>query len=281
MAKQLQYDQLGHAGTLGQILYAGKSRKLITEDGWAALIQSIATGDQHALYKLYERAHRPVFTLIMRITRNWETTEELTVDVFYDIWQRASSYDPANDAVLGWIMNLARSRAIDRAHFDQRKKGAKPNLNDPMPMAGTDTYQQNLLDDQGEALNLALSLQERLARRIAVETGNEEVLPDDWNWSEPQWEGVSPGISCKLLSTDTKKHSVSMMVRLAQGVEYPPHTHAGVEELHLLDGELWINERKLFAGDYHRAEHNTSDHRVWSRTGCTCVLMTSIKDRIL
>ena len=46
----------------------------------------------------------------------------------------------------------------------------------------------------------------------------------------------------------------------------------------LLNGELWINERKLYPGDYSRAEPGTSDKRVWSETGCTCVLMTSTQD---
>src|ERR1051325_2650687 len=41
-----------------------------------------------------------------------------------------------------------------------------------------------------------------------------------------------------------------MLVRLARGGEYPPHAHAGVEELYLLHGELWIDERRLFPGDY-------------------------------
>jgi len=40
-----------------------------------------------------------------------------------------------------------------------------------------------------------------------------------------------------------------MLVRLAPGATYPAHTHAGVEELHLLDGELWIDECKLVPGD--------------------------------
>ncbi len=71
-----------------------------------------------------------------------------------------------------------------------------------------------------------------------------------------------------------------MLVRLAPGVVYPPHTHAGVEELHLLDGELWIDERKLFAGDFNRAESGTSDQLVWSETGCTCVLVTSLRDTL-
>jgi hypothetical protein len=71
-----------------------------------------------------------------------------------------------------------------------------------------------------------------------------------------------------------------MLVRLAPGSCYPPHTHAGVEELHLLDGELWIDDRKLYPGAYNRAEPGTGDERVWSETGCTCVLITSTLDKL-
>jgi anti-sigma factor ChrR (cupin superfamily) len=124
------------------------------------------------------------------------------------------------------------------------------------------------------------SLQERLARRIAEETGTEPAPVPAPQWREPEWEEVAPGISCKLLAQDERNGMVSMLVRLVPGGEYPAHTHAGVEELHLLEGELWIDERKLFPGDYNRAEPGTGDKRVWSETGCTCVLVTSTKDRL-
>ena len=123
------------------------------------------------------------------------------------------------------------------------------------------------------------SLWEHLTQRIAAETGMESVLrPSDREWSEPEWEEPAPGIFCKLLATDPHRNRVSMLVRLAPGVDYPPHRHAGVEELHLLDGELWINDRKLYPGDFNRAEPGTADTRVWSETGCTCVLITSTRD---
>lgn len=122
------------------------------------------------------------------------------------------------------------------------------------------------------------SLRMRLAQRIAAETGGPAVLPPAGVRPEPEWEAVAPGISCKLLSTDTLRDRVSMLVRLAPGGSYPPHVHAGVEELYLLDGELWINARKLFPGDYNRAAPGTADQHVWSETGCTCVLMTSTRD---
>ena len=124
------------------------------------------------------------------------------------------------------------------------------------------------------------SLRERLAQRIAAETGGAPVLPPTPRWREPAWDEVAAGIFCKLLATDAEKHRVSMLVRLMPGVEYPPHTHAEVEELHLLDGELWIGDRKLHPGDYNRAEAPSGDRRVWSETGCTCVLITSTLDTL-
>jgi hypothetical protein len=133
-----------------------------------------------------------------------------------------------------------------------------------------------------DVLRPTASLQGRLALRIAEETGREPVpppeLPAGRQWSEPEWEQVAPGIECKLLATDTARHRVSMLVRLAPGASYPAHTHAGVEELHLLDGELWIDERKLLPGDYNHGAPGADDQRVWSETGCTCVLITSTRD---
>jgi anti-sigma factor ChrR (cupin superfamily) len=124
------------------------------------------------------------------------------------------------------------------------------------------------------------SLWERLSRRVAPHPGRAPAPSPDERWREPPWEEVAPGISCKLLAADEEREVVSMLVRLAPGCEYPPHTHAGTEELHLLDGELWIDGRKLLPGDYNRAEAGTSDARVWSETGCTCVLITSTRDAL-
>jgi anti-sigma factor ChrR (cupin superfamily) len=132
-----------------------------------------------------------------------------------------------------------------------------------------------------DVLRPPASLQERLARRIAAETGSDPVLSSGRAWKEPEWEEVAPGILCKILATDTERDRVTMLVRLRPGVSYPPHTHAGVEELHLLDGELWIDDRLLHPGDYNRGEPGARDQRVYSETGCTCVLITSPSDVLL
>ena len=129
-----------------------------------------------------------------------------------------------------------------------------------------------------DVLRPTASLAARLMLRIAGETGKQQDPQPAPAWSEPEWEEVAPGIECKVLANDTGQDRVSMLVRLAPGASYPAHTHAGVEELHLLHGELWIDRRKLFPGGYNYGARGESDDLVWSATGCTCILVTSTRD---
>ena len=132
-----------------------------------------------------------------------------------------------------------------------------------------------------DVLRPSESLWGRLAQRIAQDTGKPSVSPPHETSTKPEWEQPAPGISCRLLATDTEKGRVSVLVRLDPGVDYPPHQHAGLEELYLLEGVLRVDEKTVYPGDYHRAEAGTIDHRVWSETGCTCLLITSTRDVIL
>jgi RNA polymerase sigma-70 factor (ECF subfamily) len=145
--------------TLGDLLYGDPAKARIPEKDWVGLVQSIATGDQRALHALYERTHRLVFTLIVRITNDRETAEELTLDVFHDVWRRASSYEPGGGSVVGWIMNQARSRAIDRVRFQQRKKRVNPHADDPST-AAAEGGPQEIYDvrEQGRLLRKALEV---------------------------------------------------------------------------------------------------------------------------
>lgn len=103
-------------------------------------------------------------------------------------------------------------------------------------------------------------------------------MPAAGGWSEPPWEAVAAGISCQVMAVDSERHIVTMLVRLATGGVYLPHTHAGTEELYLLAGELWIDDRRVTPGEYVRALPGSEDDRIWSETGCTCLLITSTRD---
>jgi RNA polymerase sigma-70 factor, ECF subfamily len=148
-------------GTLGDLLYGGQTTPPVSEKDWVALVHAIAAGDQRALHTLYERMHRVVFTLSVRITNDRATAEELTLDVFHDVWRRASSYDPAGGSVAGWIMNQARSRAIDRLRFEQRKKRVDPHAESPLPTPGpSDPHEVFGVREQGRLVREALTVRE-------------------------------------------------------------------------------------------------------------------------
>jgi RNA polymerase sigma-70 factor (ECF subfamily) len=89
--------------------------------------------------------------------------------VFHDVWRRASHYDPANGTVLGWMMNQARSRAIDRVRFESRKKRVDPEAGEPVhatePINGHDML---AFKQQCQALRTALSVLTS-AERQAIE----------------------------------------------------------------------------------------------------------------
>jgi len=156
--------------TLGDILDADKSRVRVSEDEWLQLVRAVANGDQRALHSIYKQTHRIVFTLIVRITANRETAEEVTLDVFYDVWRKASTYDPANGSVVGWIMNQARSRAIDRLRFDQRKKRVNTYPHSLRPTTDiVDPQQAFIFEEQSRLLRNALEALP-LDERNAIET---------------------------------------------------------------------------------------------------------------
>lgn len=253
-----------HGNTLGALLYADTNQSRVAEQEWVALTRSIAAGDGSALRDLYERCHRIVFTLLMRLTHNVSAAELLTVDVFREIWARAYEYEAADGPVLAWVMSHARSRGIEHwgADWGRRAIAREQDVQSHWP---------------ADVLTPAQSLWSRVVARLAIPVS---VADAPEPWLEPEWEDAAPGISVKLLANDAEKHRVSMLVRLAPGTDYPPHTHAGLEELHLLQGELRIETRMLRAGDYNRAEPGSSDKRVWSETGCMCVLMTSTQDSL-
>lgn len=85
------------------------------------LMEAIAGRDQAALAALYDRHSAAVLGVCLRILRDRGEAEEATGDVFVEVWDRASRYDPARGHPLAYLLNLARSRAIDRLRSQSRR----------------------------------------------------------------------------------------------------------------------------------------------------------------
>jgi RNA polymerase sigma-70 factor (ECF subfamily) len=79
-----------------------------------ALLERIAARDQAAVADLYDRHNRLLFTLILRIVRDRGEAEEVLQEVFLSVWSKADTYNPTLGTPVGWLVRLARNRAIDR-----------------------------------------------------------------------------------------------------------------------------------------------------------------------
>ena len=79
----------------------------------ASLIRLIARAKTDALNELYERYHRLVFSVALAIIGDLQVAEEVMLDVFVQVWQRAATYDPGQAGVRTWLIAITRNHAID------------------------------------------------------------------------------------------------------------------------------------------------------------------------
>lgn len=85
------------------------------------LIRLIKQGDELALGKLYDNTAKLVYSLTLRILKNVQDSEEVTQEVFYSVWKKASSFDTTKGKVLGWIVAIAHNKALDRIRSKRQK----------------------------------------------------------------------------------------------------------------------------------------------------------------
>ena len=81
---------------------------------WASYVHRCAEGDQQAIASLYDESSRYVYGLAVRILRDAADAEEVTIDVFSQVWRSAGTFATQRGSVLSWLVMLVRSRSIDR-----------------------------------------------------------------------------------------------------------------------------------------------------------------------
>lgn len=95
------------------------------------LIARVRGGDSGALEEIYRRYSSPVYSLVWKVLQHPEESEDVALEVFWQIWRQAESYDVARGAPPAWIFTLARSRAIDRLRSRHRKEDRTISFDDP------------------------------------------------------------------------------------------------------------------------------------------------------
>jgi RNA polymerase sigma-70 factor (ECF subfamily) len=97
-----------------------------------ALLDRIVARDQDAVAALYDRHGRLLFGLILRILHDRSEAEEVLQEVFVLVWTRAETYNVALGSPAGWLVRIARNRAIDRLRANSVRLRAVESAPEPM-----------------------------------------------------------------------------------------------------------------------------------------------------
>ncbi len=130
-----------------------QSTGFVEPETWIA---KVAAGDQAAFAALYDHVSPSVFGVVRRVLRDPAQAEEVTQEVFVEIWRLAARFDPQRGSVRTWATTIAHRRAVDRvrseqAHRDRQLRTTLDTSVDPAP------------DD------LALENEERVRARAALD----------------------------------------------------------------------------------------------------------------
>jgi RNA polymerase sigma-70 factor (ECF subfamily) len=107
-------------------------RLAIGEPADAQLLAQVTKGDEKALATLGQRHTALLRTVISRVISDDADVDEVVQDVMLEIWKNASHYSPEKGQALGWIVTLARRRAIDRIRRKQAYTRAKDRYQEEM-----------------------------------------------------------------------------------------------------------------------------------------------------
>ena len=124
------------------------------------LITNLAAGDESALAELYDRSCRVAFGLVLRVVGDPAVAEEVTLDVYTQVWRQARTYDSSRGTPLAWLLTIARTRAIDRLRSGRQERQRSE------PLDSADTFKASSGDPEESSL---LSEQQRIVRAALAE----------------------------------------------------------------------------------------------------------------
>ena len=117
------------------------------------LLRCIAAGEREALAALYQRTRTAVYGLALSYLRNAQDAQDLTQDVYVQVWDCAAQYRP-NGSPMGWLLAVCRNLCLMRLRREERHAALSEEEWDAIPMqeCGLDTEERVLLQNALESL---------------------------------------------------------------------------------------------------------------------------------
>ena len=121
------------------------------------LVKLMAAGDAEALGRFYDRWSHHVYATVKAIVHSGQDAEEIVDDCFWQAWNQASRFDTSRGEVRSWLLNIARSRALDRLKSVKRRREEDLDAAPPDSFATTPDAEERI-DRAARAVQVADAL---------------------------------------------------------------------------------------------------------------------------
>jgi RNA polymerase sigma-70 factor, ECF subfamily len=88
----------------------------------ADLLRRSARGDEAAFAALYDATAPRLFGLVLRVVRDHAMSEEVTQEVYLDVWRQSARFDPGRGSAMSWLMTIAHRTAVDRVRASEASR---------------------------------------------------------------------------------------------------------------------------------------------------------------
>ncbi|TMA97574.1 MAG: sigma-70 family RNA polymerase sigma factor [Deltaproteobacteria bacterium] len=133
------------------------------------LIRQTANQDREAFSQLYDHFSSLVYTLAMRMLRMSSDAEDLLQEVFVQVWHQANRYSEERGSPEAWIVNIARSRAIDKLRSIRRMERSFVLTDDPAKAESSDNVESSAAESETKlTMNSALANLPEAQRKVLV-----------------------------------------------------------------------------------------------------------------
>jgi RNA polymerase sigma-70 factor (ECF subfamily) len=131
------------------------------------LIHQVAKQDRDAFSQLYDRFSTLVFTLAMRMLKARSDAEDLLQEVFVQVWRQAENYSAERGSPEAWIINIARSRAIDKIRSIRRMQKSFVLTDDPARAESSENVESSAAESETRlTMNSALANLPDMQRKV-------------------------------------------------------------------------------------------------------------------
>jgi RNA polymerase sigma-70 factor (ECF subfamily) len=140
-----------------------------TEDD-PSLLALVQSGDEQAMATLFDRYHRIVYSVALRVLRDPASAEDVLQEVFMQIWRNPDSFTAARGSLGGWLAIVARNRSIDAL----RRKRPTTSVDDialASPCNLADEAERNSLMEHARAAIQQLPMEQRKTLEMAFFDG--------------------------------------------------------------------------------------------------------------